>query len=34
MGDIIGNIAAGALGTLIALMWWVLPLWLRGRGHV
>ncbi len=22
------------LGTLIAVTWWVLPWWLRGRGHV
>lgn len=34
MGDTIGNIAAGALATLIAVTWWILPLWLRGRGHV
>jgi protein-S-isoprenylcysteine O-methyltransferase Ste14 len=34
MGDSVGNLAAAALGTLIAFMWWGLPWWLRGRGHV
>jgi hypothetical protein len=34
MGDTLGNIAAAALGTLIAVVWWFLPWWLRGRGHV
>jgi peptidoglycan biosynthesis protein MviN/MurJ (putative lipid II flippase) len=33
MGQTVGNVAAGFLGGLIALIWCVLPWVLRGRGH-
>jgi len=34
MGDIVGNVAAGAFAVLILAMWWLLPLCLRRQDHL